>query len=60
MKDQLLNGSQRIISGDVLTGKRVSSDDYLGFYDSSVTILTTMSKRPFLGMLAVGSSSTKV
>ena len=59
LKDQLLNGSQRIISGDVLTGKRVSSDDYLGFYDSSVAIINDDVKRPFLGMLAVGSSSTK-
>ena len=59
LKDQLLNGSQRIISGDVLTGKRVSSGDYLGFYDSSVAIINDDVKRPFLGMLAVGSSSTK-
>ena len=59
LKDQLLNGSQRIVSGDVLTGKRVSSDDYLGFYDSSVAIINDDVKRPFLGMLAVGSSSTK-
>ena len=59
LKDQLLNGSQRIISGDVLTGKRVSSDDYLGFYDSSVAIINDDVKRPFLVMLAVGSSSTK-
>ena len=59
LKDQLLNGSQRIISGDVLTGKKVSSDDYLGFYDSSVAIIDDDVKRPFLGMLAVGNSSTK-
>ena len=59
LKNQSLNGSQRIISGDVLTGKRVSSDDYLGFYDSSVAIVNDDVKRPFLGMLAVGSSSTK-
>ena len=59
LKDQLLNGSQRIISGDVLTGKRVSSDDYLGYYDSSVAIINDDVKRPFLGMLTVGSSFTK-
>ena len=51
LKDQLLNGSQRIISGDVLTGKRVSSDDYLGFYDSSVAIINDDVKRPFLACL---------
>tara|TARA_B100001027_G_scaffold215045_1_gene188269 strand:- start:2030 stop:3322 length:1293 start_codon:yes stop_codon:yes gene_type:complete len=59
LKDQLLNGSQRIISGDVLTGKRVGSGDYLGFYDSSVAIIDDDVKRPFLGMLALGNSSTK-
>ena len=59
LKDQLLNVPQRIVSGDVLTGKKVSIDDYLGFYDSSVAIINDNVKRPFLGMLAVGSSSTK-
>jgi len=59
LNDQLLNGSYRIVSGDVLTGKKVNSDGYLGFYDSSVAIINDDVKRPFLGMLAVGSSSTK-
>ena len=59
LKDQLLDGFLRIVSGDVLTGKKVNTDDYLGFYDSSVTIINDSVKRPFLGMLAAGSSSTK-
>tara|TARA_Y100000996_G_scaffold116844_1_gene86929 strand:+ start:65 stop:1357 length:1293 start_codon:yes stop_codon:yes gene_type:complete len=59
LKDQLLDGFLRIVSGDVLTGKKVNTDDYLGFYDSSVTIINDNVKRPFLGMLAAGSSSTK-
>ena len=59
LKDQLLDGFLRIVSGDVLTGKKVNTDDYLGFYDSSVTIINDNVKRPFLGMLAVGSTSTK-
>ena len=59
LKDQLLDGFIRIVSGDVLTGQKVNTDDYLGYYDSSVTIINDNVKRPFLGMLAIGSSSTK-
>ena len=59
LKDQLLDGFIRIVSGDVLTGEKVNTDDYLGYYDSSVTIINDNVKRPFLGMLAIGSSSTK-
>jgi Na+-transporting NADH:ubiquinone oxidoreductase subunit A len=55
----LTEQSVRLVSGDVLTGEKVSSDDYLGFYDSSLTIINDAVKRPFLGMLSLGSSSTK-
>ena len=34
-----VNYNQRIISGNVLTGRRVKMTDYLGYYDSQVTII---------------------
>ena len=57
--DQNLKDDVRLISGDVLTGKTVDESQFLGFYDSSVTILPDSVNRPFLGMLALGSSDSK-
>ena len=34
-----LNDSLRIINGDVLTGTKVESDNYLGFYNNTVSVL---------------------
>ena len=46
----------RIISGDVLTGRRVEEDDFLGFYDTIISILPVDRSRPFLGWFQPGSS----
>ena len=54
-KDKLV----RLISGDVLTGNTVDENNFIGFYDSTVTIIDDDVKRPFLGMLSLGSSKTK-
>ena len=59
VEEQNLKEPARLISGDVLTGKTVENADFLGFYDSSVSIISDDVKRPFLGMLSPGSSRTK-
>ena len=59
VEEQNLKEPMRLISGDVLTGKTVENADFLGFYDSSVSIINDDVKRPFLGMLYPGSSRTK-
>ena len=59
VEEQNLKEPIRLISGDVLTGKTVENADFLGFYDSSVSIINDDVKRPFLGMLSPGSSRTK-
>ena len=59
VEEQNLKEAIRLISGDVLTGKTVENTDFLGFYDSSVSIINDDVKRPFLGMLSPGSSRTK-
>jgi Na+-transporting NADH:ubiquinone oxidoreductase subunit A len=53
---------QRIISGNVLTGTRVKTQDYLGFYDSQVTVIPEGDDYEFLGWADPGVdkfSSTK-
>ena len=59
MENQKVEKPVRIISGDVLTGTTVTDKDYVGFYDSTITILDDNVKRPFLGMLSLGNSTTK-
>lgn len=48
----------RIISGNVLTGTKIEAEDYLGFYDSSITVIPEGNESRFFGWLPfVGSSS---
>ncbi|MEE8437535.1 MAG: NADH:ubiquinone reductase (Na(+)-transporting) subunit A, partial [Candidatus Neomarinimicrobiota bacterium] len=59
LKNNIKIGSQRIISGDVLTGMRSSMTGHLGFYDSIISVLPEGGVREFLGMLKPGSSQTR-
>ena len=60
IENQNLNEHKiRLVSGDVLTGKSTSQNNFLGFYDSTLSIINDTVKRPFLGMLSIGNSSTK-
>ena len=40
---------ERIISGNVLTGKQVAADDFLGFFDQQVTVIPEGDYYEFLG-----------
>lgn len=44
----------RIISGNVLTGRQIASDGYLGFYDSQITVIPEGNEPEFMGWLAPG------
>ncbi len=59
IKNQNLDKPVRIISGDVLTGKQIEKTDYIGFYDTSISMISDSVDRPFLGMLSIGDSKTK-
>ena len=47
-------GNRRIISGNVLTGTRVNGDNYLGFYDSMLTVIPEGDEYEFLGWATLG------
>lgn len=49
-------GENRIISGNVLTGKQIPSDGYLDFYDSQITVIPEGHEHEFMGWLAPGFS----
>jgi len=56
-KDSLLTENVRIISGNVLTGKQVDIDGFLGFYHSSFSVIEESFERPFIGWLHPGGKS---
>lgn len=44
----------RIISGNVLTGRRVDSSGFIGFYDNMVSVIPEGNRHRFLGWMAPG------
>ncbi len=44
----------RYISGDVLSGKMIDRDSYIGFYDNLITIIPERDKYEFLGWIKPG------
>ena len=57
LKNNLIIDNVRVISGDVLTGKQVSIDGFLGFYHSMFSIIEESFERPFIGWLHPGGKS---
>ena len=57
--DSLNKDNCRIISGDVLTGRTSFLEDYLSYYDHTVSVISNDIKREFIGMLNPGSSSSR-
>ena len=50
------NNDARIISGNVLTGERVSQEGYLGFYSHQISVIPEDEEPEFFGWLAPGFS----
>ena len=50
----LLEGPNRVISGNVLTGKQISEDGYLNFYDTQLTVIPEGHEPEFMGWLTPG------
>ena len=51
LENNIKDGNQRIISGNVLTGSSIGSKGYLGFYDSMVTVIPEGNSHEFLGWI---------
>ncbi len=50
----LKEGKNRIISGNVLTGKQIPADGFLDFYDSQITVIPEGDEPEFMGWLSPG------
>ena len=44
----MIDNEKRIISGDVLTGRGTSHEDFLSFYDYSISVISDEVKREFV------------
>ena len=53
--DNLKDGDNRIISGDVLTGQQIDENGTLGFYHTTVTVIEEGKEQEFLGWILPGT-----
>jgi Na+-transporting NADH:ubiquinone oxidoreductase subunit A len=53
--DNLKEGDNRIISGDVLTGQQIDINGTLGFYHTTITVIEEGKEQEFLGWILPGT-----
>ncbi len=54
LKSNLQQGNNRVISGNALTGKRITPEGSFGFYDNMVTVLPEGDRSEFFGWATPG------
>ncbi|MBN1158553.1 MAG: Na(+)-translocating NADH-quinone reductase subunit A [Bacteroidales bacterium] len=54
VRDNVREGQNRYISGNVLTGTRIASEGFLGYYDSQITVIPEGNHFEFLGWAMPG------
>ena len=57
--DNLNSDDNRIISGDVLTGQETNLNGFLGYYDTTITVVPNSNEREFLGLLKPGNEQSR-
>lgn len=53
-EDNIVEGNNRYISGNVLTGSRIEPDGFVGYYDSLLTVIPEGDQYEFMGWIAPG------
>jgi len=54
LADNISEGDNRIISGDILTGQHIAINGNLGFYDTTITVIEEGKEQEFLGWILPG------
>ena len=54
LSDNINEGDNRIISGDILTGQHIDINGTLGFYDTTITVIEEGKEQEFLGWILPG------
>ena len=55
LADNLKDGENRIISGDILSGQQIDKDGALGFYHTTITAIEEGKEQEFLGWILPGT-----
>lgn len=54
VKDNIVSDNVRYISGNVLTGQKIQADGFLGYYDSTITVIPEGDYYEFFGWIMPG------
>ncbi len=54
VRNNIIPGDIRYISGNVLTGQKIEADGFLGYYDSTITVIPEGHYHEFFGWLTPG------
>ena len=54
LSENIKEGKSRIISGDILSGRKIKADGCLGFYDTQITVVPEGDESEFLGWIMPG------
>jgi len=54
LTDNINEGDNRVISGDILTGQHIDVNGTLGFYDTTITVIEEGKEQEFLGWILPG------
>ena len=57
--DNLNSDDNRIISGDILTGQETNLNGFLGYYDTTISVVPNSNEREFLGLLKPGNEQSR-
>ncbi|MCF7824797.1 MAG: Na(+)-translocating NADH-quinone reductase subunit A [Candidatus Marinimicrobia bacterium] len=57
ISEAITPGKQRVISGNVLTGKSIKAAGFVGFYDDMITVIPEPDGRRFLGWMRLGMNA---
>ncbi|NQV30021.1 MAG: Na(+)-translocating NADH-quinone reductase subunit A [Candidatus Marinimicrobia bacterium] len=49
---------QRVISGNILSGRKTSASGFVGFYDDMITVIPELTGRRFMGWLQLGFNAS--
>ena len=55
LSNNLKQGENRVISGNIFTGKKINKEGNIGFYDTSITVIEEGNKQEFLGWILPGN-----
>ena len=54
LKENMVEGNNRVISGNILTGSKIDENNFIGFYDHEITVIPEGGNQQFFGWMGLG------